>query len=254
MKIGLNYLVVSVGQQCNLRCKNCANFAPYASAQMRRYPIENIIADFESLFKVVGRINSLQIQGGEPLTYTALPKLTGYLSACREVGEIVVATNGTITPSDEVMHNFSINGIKLRVSNYPQNRDNLATFLAKAQAYRVEVNLYDFASRESMWFDCGGLDTPCENNDAVVADRFAKCAFNVCLTLENGELHRCSRATNARKLQGFTPPPNDFVCVRKNDSLTEHLMAYLSNPRFETACRYCNGTYNTPKIPAAEQL
>ena len=255
MKFGIPFLVLSVGQMCNLKCKNCANFAPYATKEMRRYSLKSIITDFEDLFSVIGRIDRLQIQGGEPLTYTDLPKLTGYLSACEEIGSIEIATNGTITPRDEWWHNFSINNIKIRVSNYPQNRNNIELFVAKAQAYRVDVRLYDFASRESVWFDCGGLDTPRENDDRVVSERFDKCAFKGCLTFENGDLHRCSRAPNAHKLQGFDmPPPTDFVRVRDNKKLHDDLFAYLAYPRFETACRYCNGTYNTKKILAAEQL
>lgn len=208
MKYTISYLVLSVGQMCNLRCKNCANFAPYAPAELRRYPIENIIADFESLFKVVGRIDRLQIQGGEPLTYTDLPKLTAYLNACKEVVRVEIATNGTITPKDEWWHNFSMSKVTFRVSNYPQNRGNLEAFATKAQAYRVNVRMYDFASREALWYDCGGMNTPRENDDRIVAERFNRCAFKGCLTLENGELHRCSRATNAHTMQHFnnTPP------------------------------------------------
>ena len=57
-------------------------------------------------------------------------------------------------------------------------------------------------------------------------------------------------------MQSFrlSPPPTDFVKVRGNENLVEDLFSYLSNPRFETACRYCNGTFGTRKIPAAEQL
>ena len=203
MKIRIPYMVLSVGQMCNLRCKNCANFAPYVPKECRRYPVESIIADFETLFTVVGRIDRLQIQGGEPFTYSDLPKLTGYLSACNEVGEIIIATNGTITPRDEVMHRFSLNKIKFRVSNYMQNRRNLDFFAIKAQAYRIETFSYDFASQEALWFDCGDVNTPREDDDAVVAERFNRCAFKVCLTMENGDLHRCSRAPNAHIMQNF---------------------------------------------------
>ncbi len=257
MEFRIPYLVLSVGQMCNLRCKNCANFAPYVPPELRRYPSENIIADFESLFKVVDRIDRLQIQGGEPLIYSDLPKLTSYLNACKEVAKIDIATNGTITPKDEWWQIFSANKkVKFRVSDYPQNHGNLDTFLSKAQDYHIEVALYKFASRKSLWFDCGGMDTPREDNDAVVSKRFNKCAFRVCLTLEDGELHRCSRAPNAHKMQGFDnqPPPVDFVSVRDNHNLREHLEAYLVHPHFETACRYCYGTAGAKKVPAAEQL
>ena len=209
MKVRIPFFVLSVGQVCNLKCKNCANFAPYAPAELRRYSVESIIADFENLFKVVSRIDLLQIQGGEPLIYSDLPKLTGYLSACKEINEIVIATNGTIIPSDEAMYLFSTNKVRFRISNYLQNRKTLEALVNKIQAYRMNVFLYNFASHEVLWYDCGGLNTPRENDDKIVAERFNKCAFKICLTMENGELHRCSRAPNAHRMQSFSqlPPP-----------------------------------------------
>lgn len=253
MQLKLPRLILSVRQMCNLRCKNCGNFVPYAPKETRRYPIENIIADFESLFKVVGKIKRLQIQGGEPLLYSDLPKLTSYLRARKEVQKIIVATNGMICPDDELMKNFAANKIHIRVSNYLKNK---STLLAdKAKIFGVEIRLYNFVSGEALWYDCGDKNTPREDDDAVVAERFANCAFNICLTLENGKLHRCSRAPNAHKIQGFDAIPKiDFVSVRDNDNLRDHLISYLANPHFETACRHCYGTAGAKKIPAAEQL
>ena len=126
MKFQIPYLVLSVGHMCNLRCKNCGTFAPYAPPENRRYPIEKIISDFETLFKVIGYINLLQIQGGEPLIYSDLPKLIGYLGACQEIGKIEIATNGTVKPNDKLMHMLCINNVEFRVSDYPQNKGKYA--------------------------------------------------------------------------------------------------------------------------------
>ena len=229
MKLNLPGLVLSVGQACNLRCKNCANFAPHALSEMRRYSVESIIADFEALFKVAN-IALLQIQGGEPLVYKDLNKLLGYLSACREVEYISIATNGTITPSDETMMLCRMHKIPFRVSNYPQNRDNLQNLALKLRVFKVDAVMYDFASKQALWYDCGGMDTPRENDDNVVAERFNRCAFRGCLTLEDGELHRCSRAKNAYKLQGIELEAGDYVQVRNNPNLRADIIAYHTPP------------------------
>lgn len=209
MRYNIPYLVLSVGHMCNLRCKNCGNFAPYAPPEYRRYPIEEIISDFEALFKVIGHIQRLQIQGGEPLVYSDLLKLIGYLGACLEVGKIEIATNGTINPNDKLMHMLCVNNVEFRISDYPQNRRNLATLLAQLHIYRIPARVYGFTTKESLWFDKGGTDTPREDDDRIAAYRFNTCRNKGCLTLENGELHRCSRAANAQRLQGFnfTLPP-----------------------------------------------
>lgn len=232
MRLCIPYLVLSVGQACNLRCRHCANFAPYALPEMRQYPIETIIADFESLFKAVGKIKSLQIQGGEPLIYKNLNKLVAYLCTCPEIETIIIATNGMIVPNDLLMYICKVMGVRFRISNYPQNRKVVPSFIEKAQKFNVEVTGYDFAGHGNFWYDCGGLDTPRETDDNIVSVRFNTCAFCGCLTLENGELHRCSRAGNAYKLQGFEAVAGDFVKVRDNKNLYEDLLSYHTPPPF----------------------
>ena len=229
MRVNIPYLVLSVGQACNLRCKHCANFSPYALPEMRKYSLESIIADLEAIFKVAN-IDLLQIQGGEPLIYKGLNKLLGYLSACREVNRIMIATNGMIIPSDETMLICSINKISIRISNYPQNKNNLQNLATKIQNFKVPASIHDFASHKALWHDCGGLDTPREDDDKIVAERFNHCGFKSCLTLEDGELHRCSRAKNAYKLQGFESVKGDFVSVRNNPHLMEDLISYHTPP------------------------
>lgn len=255
MKLAIDFLVLHVGQMCNMRCKNCSNFVPYASAESKRYPVEKIISDLETVFKVVKKIKYLQVQGGEPFIYSDLPKLLGYLGACREIEHIMIATNGMKVPDDEIWHSCSMNNITIRISNYPQNRGNLEKFAQKAQAYRVNLNMYDFAGHRSTWKDLGTLDeVVLEDNDAVVTERFNKCTFNVCLTLADGEFHRCGRGVNAAYALGFEPAPGDCVKVRDNKNFKYDLITYLAYPHFETACRYCNGTYGVRDIPAAVQL
>ena len=93
-----------------------------------------------------------------------------------------------------------------------------------------------------------------EDDDAIVTERFNKCAFRICLTLANGEIHHCGRGVNASKVLSFEPAPEDCVKVRNNENLRQDFFNYVYKPRFENACRYCNGTWGVRKIPPAEQL
>ena len=254
-KFALDFMVLHVGQMCNLRCKDCCNFVPYAPPESRRYPVEKIISDLETVFTVVGRIDRLQIQGGEPLIYSDLAKLLGYLGACREIVNIWIATNGMKVPDDELLHICSINNVAIRISDYPQNRGNLEAFVLKARAHRVTVNIYEFSTEESLWQDLGNINEVTRTVDnQIVQERFKNCEFRGCLTLADGEFHRCGRGVNASKVLGFKPAPGDLVEVRDNPNFRNDFITYVAYPQFETACRYCNGTLGSKKIPAAQQL
>lgn len=243
MKYAIDFMVLHVGQMCNLRCKDCCNFVPYAPPESRRYPVEKIISDIETVFTVVGRIDRLQIQGGEPLIYSDLAKLLGYLGACREIMNIWIATNGMKVPDDELLHICSINNVAIRISDYLQNKSNREAFILKARAHRVNLVGYDFSNENSLWTDLGNINEITRTVDnGIVSERFKNCAFRSCLTLADGEFHRCGRGVNASKVLGFTPAPGDCVKVRDNPCFKNDLITYLTYPQFETACRYCNGT------------
>lgn len=44
------FMALSVGQACNFKCKDCANFAPYAKVENMRYSLEEIKKDITKIF------------------------------------------------------------------------------------------------------------------------------------------------------------------------------------------------------------
>jgi len=71
-KFGIRFLVLSVGQACNYKCRDCANFCPSAPKEYRRYELDRILESINRILKNVAFINVFQIQGGEPFLYSDL--------------------------------------------------------------------------------------------------------------------------------------------------------------------------------------
>lgn len=98
----------------------------------------------------------------------------------------------------------------------------------------------------------GGVDiVPVD--DAEMRGHFETCAFNGCLTLEDGELSYCSRATKAYRLQGFMRNPDDYLIVSDEEGFKDRLKEFVRNRHAMEACRYCNGTMKGEKIKPAVQ-
>ena len=57
-------IVVSVGQACNFKCRDCGNFAPISPVEFRRYKVDDIISDLDTILKNVAKVSGIQIQGG----------------------------------------------------------------------------------------------------------------------------------------------------------------------------------------------
>ena len=50
-KLYIRFLVVLVGQACNLRCRDCGNFAPFAPKETLRYDVNRIIGHLKIITK-----------------------------------------------------------------------------------------------------------------------------------------------------------------------------------------------------------
>ena len=198
-KINMDYLCVSVGQACNLRCRDCGNFAPYAPKDMMHYDVEEIIDKLNIITKYA-RIQTLQIQGGEPFLYPQLEILLDYVRKSQEIKQCLVATNGTVLPKVKPEY---LQGEKflVRISHYPVNSDNAAKVQKWFRLNSIRYKIYHFVSEEDKWFDLGRKYNPGED----VESRFENCLFKNCYTFENGWIERCARALVAQRIMGFKP-------------------------------------------------
>ena len=241
----LPLLVVIVGNACSLRCKNCSNFCPHAPKENKRYRVDEIIADLKNILENITEIRSLQIQGGEPFLYSDLGSLLDFCASQPKIKQVMVATNGTLMPSDDLLQKIKARRIQIRISNYPVSSDKGQSLYQKCRDLGIGCSIYNFAYGKQEWAVLGGIDTPRENCDPVVKRRYRSCAFRSCLTLENGELNRCSRLYMAHRLQGFARNADDQVDVRDKKGLKKRLREYLCSPRFPEGCRYCYGNDET---------
>lgn len=87
MPFTVDYLVISVGQACNYKCRDCSNFAPYAPAKFMRYKFDDLSKWITQLAECTDGINTVQIQGGEPFLYSDLGKVITFLHELRRVGK-----------------------------------------------------------------------------------------------------------------------------------------------------------------------
>ena len=134
-------------------------------------------------------------------------------------------------------------------SGHIQLNKNVMAALTEAG---VRCRLYQFFRQRSKWYYAGGIETPMEENDEIVVDRFRKCDKTHCLTLDGGKLGYCSRAVISERVQGYASLPTDYVIVEDSLGFRAELSKYLGEKKFITACRYCYGTHGELIEPAVQ--
>lgn len=242
------FLVVITGQKCTLRCKDCANFSPYLPQEY--YSIETVCDDFQKLARIAC-VSNLQIQGGEALISPGLVKLLKCVQPASRA--ISIATNGTRLLSQKQIEVIKSVRASVRISDYNINQQRSVDLMAQCKDNGIPSHLYQFALGSGNWIEMGDRCME-RKGDVETHDVFKSCPFKVCLTLEDGIIARCSRATVAHHIQDFSPNEADFVHVRMLDSkqLRYSLVEYMRDPSPMEACRYCRGGMGQKIRPAIQ--
>lgn len=251
-KLELRFLSVSVGQACNLRCRDCANFAPYALKENRRYHISNIKRDLDKILSCFSEIDTFHIQGGEPFLYSDLGEVLYYCKS--EFGNILrniqVATNGTILPDSRLLEAMRKTDTAVRISNYP-NQKSVGMLKDILEKNGVSYRIYDFANGIGDWNSTGGIDY-LESDDENLEEKVHHCAWNSCYIIENGMVGRCARSIPARTLQKIHIREQDYIDFSRDYSMSE-LAKYFMFIKPMDCCRHCKASNGEP-IPPAIQL
>lgn len=248
----MGFLVLIVGQACNFRCMDCANFAPISPDKFKRYDVEEIKDNLSIILKNVDFLENVQIQGGEPFLYSDLGMLVEWLRS-KNVRNIVIATNGSIVPQHEMLQQLKDNNILVRISNYGLSTQR-NTLVEKLNYYGIAWNEYYFANNNSYWYYCGGKDMQKETSFLRWIIRYNKCKFSRCYTLERNEISKCSRSTNSWCIQGFERKKGDYLLVEDIPEFSKKLKKYLKSRYPMEACRYCYGTSEKHLIKPAVQM
>ena len=250
-------MVVSVGQACNFKCRDCGNFAPFSPKEFRRYQVDDIKENIKNILETVTYIHNIQIQGGEPFLYSDLNDLIEYLGDYKKRGKIhniTIATNGSIFPSQEMLSLIKMYDVEIRISDYNIAHESAERLRKECERNNIKNFYYRFANGQAGWYACGDISFPRENDDKIVNRRYKTCAFKGCLTLERGELSYCSRAANSFAIQKFERKPDDFLKIQDHKTLKKELRKFLLYRHKMEACRYCNGTDDRYLIEPAIQI
>lgn len=211
----LRSIVVITGQNCTLKCKNCANFSPYLAKTIPFYPYEEICQDIQAITEQC-QILHLQLQGGEFFLHPNAMQILEYVANNPRIHRVTIATNATIIPKDSLLELIKQSGkIIVRLSDYGvANNKSLQKLESALIAYNIHHFIHRYAHNDSQWIDCGDKNLK-RLKERVVQKIFKECIFaRECLSMENGFISRCSRAVIAHIIQGFALSVNDGILVR----------------------------------------
>jgi MoaA/NifB/PqqE/SkfB family radical SAM enzyme len=238
---------VHIAEQCNLSCKGCLHFSPFAPKSF--IDIEKYEKDCKRISGLSGgKIDEIHILGGEPLLNPRIIDIVKISRSNFPHGTILITTNGILLKNqpDDFWDCCRTNNILISISTYPINLD-YSFIIDKAKAYNVQLRFSDkivsnngkmLAADSLRWLklpmDINGRQNPKKSN--------ALCGLsNVCFQLVEGKLYKCCRIAYIKYFNSYfnvnlEVTEDDYIDIYKVKDMDEILNRLRKPVPF---CRYC---------------
>ena len=249
-KLNVNSIDLVLTEKCSLKCKNCSNLMQYYEQ-----PIDNdldlLIKSFDNFINAVDYCYEVRMIGGEPLMYKNIGKVIEHVLTKKNIGNVIIYTNGTIVPKGEKINIFKNPKIYFKISDYGSHSRNVD----KLEKTLSENNIHYITERVTTWQDCAKIDN-FERTDEINKEIFGNCCVNETLTMLHGKLYLCPYSAHVENLKVIKPKIKEHIdlFVGNNHNLKSDIKKLYFGKEFLEACKICNGRdHNVASIPAAEQ-
>lgn len=247
---------------CNLKCRYCLNFNPFAEKfYVREW--EALKADVDLFFSHVDYIMQFHVSGGEPMLYQHTADLIRYIDENYgdRIGTMRVATNGTVVPSDETLEKLSKCRIEVVVDDYrnavPQYHAQFDELIQKLEEYRVKY----YINKVGSWVDLAPekTDYSAMTEEELIRHR-SECG-QTWQELRDGRLYSCNYAAYAA-VAGIAGKKDaeEYYDLRAHTAdhkkeLVEFRLGY-TDKGYTNFCKKCRGftVYNTDAVEPAVQV
>ena len=247
-RVVLSRISLVVTTRCTLRCDKCLGHIPDLKSP-RDIPLSGLLEDLQALFACIDYVYAIIISGGETFLYPDLDQVIRACAASGKAGDISVATNGTVIPDAKTLAALREADVTVKISRYDQA---LQPDAEKLKQILKENGIRCTHESGTSWRAMGGLG---QLQAGSVKRRFSVCVQQLCMPYMNGKLYLCGESAVLFDEGLLVDCEADFIDVRaaRPAGFAGQLEKLLKR-RAVSACSYCLGnTYQTPKIPVAEQ-
>lgn len=246
---------------CNLKCRHCLNFNPFAEKFYIREWAE-LIKDVDLFFSCVDHIMLFHISGGEPMLYKYTADLIEYIDKKygNRIDTLRTVTNGTIIPADEVLKKISQCNVEVVVDDYREAvsyyKENFGKLICKLREYHIKY----YVNKVDNWIDLAPERTDNSQMTEEQMEAYRSSCNQSWQELRDGKLYSCNYAAYATvagiageqdleevyDLTQFTP--------EKKKELVEFRLGYTTKG-YTNFCRKCRGFRlgNAEKVGVALQ-
>lgn len=245
---------------CNLKCRNCLNFNPFAKNFYIR-EMKQVMDDIDLFFSCVDRIMLFHVSGGEPLLYKHIAELIQYIddNYGDRIDTLRTVTNGTVVPDIKTLETLAKCGVEITVDDYreavPWYKENFDCLIEKLEQFQINY----YINKADYWIDLKPIDTDHSHwTSEQLQDHFDNCCQSW-QELRDGKLYSCNYDAYAT-VAGINPIQDKEVYdltkfSGEKKELVEFRLGY-NEKGYTNLCRHCEGFVlsNDEKCLPADQI
>lgn len=262
-KVVIHSLSCIVTEICTLKCEKCAINLPFFKYR-NDYSEEKIKEEIDLAFKKIDFVCDFTFTGGEPLLNNNLSEILLYISKnySNRMGSCRIITNGTLTPTQELLDCMSKYHVYAEISDYTKSvKEIKQRVLSNYEKFKV-AGVSTYLLSNNQWVDFGLKKMIHKNKTEEEMIRFFDDCRTICRGYINGKIWYCINARFAEQALEMKYDSNNMFDLKKMGNeeverirLIEFDMGY--NERgYLTMCRYCNGgcSINEHYVEVGKQL
>ena len=242
--------------KCTLRCKNCCHYIPFFKNN-QKVSLEQFKKSLDLLLETVDIIYAMSLTGGETLLAQDLTEMIKYALSKKQVKNIIITTNSTIMPPNELINILKSNRKRcfVVISNYSKNEklESIINFENIKNAFKDNAIPSSCTKKDTSW-----TQKPIILEPEVAKDNYTNtstCWLSGCKTYINNTFFLCPIQYYMK--QDFDKYPiidGECVYLDKDDVKTrnKNLLNFFTKSKFEF-CNYCE-IHPEIQVDIAEQL
>ena len=212
-QLNVNSIDLVLTEKCSLKCKNCSNLMQYYEQPIDN-DLELLIKSFDNFTKAVDYCYEVRMIGGEPLMYKNINRVIEHVLSKKNIGNIIIYTNGTIVPKGDKINIFKNPKIYFKISNYGSHSRNVE----KLEKTLAENNIHYITERVTTWQDCAKIED-FKRSDKLNKEIFGNCCVNETLTMLHGKLYLCPYSAHVENLKIIKPKVKEHIDLFSPDKV-----------------------------------
>ena len=247
---------------CNLKCRFCLNFNPFAQKfYVREW--KSLTKDVDLFFSCVDYVMLFHVSGGEPLLYQYTADLIQYIDEKYgdRIGTLRMVTNGTIVPKEDVLKKLSQCNVEVTIDDYreavPKYRENFEKLIEQMNEYGVRY----YINKADTWIDLAPEKTDFSGwSDDKLEQHRTECNQSW-QELRDGKLYNCNYAAYATVagIAGEQDLEEAFDLTIFNENQKKELVEFrlgFTTKGYTEFCKKCRGfsEKNSEKVRPAIQM